>query len=158
MRTVRDWRPNAKFGRTIEVAAVAGSGAQRDNAQDLAMFLRVYDLTVVSVPASRAEAERRVPPIPKLARAALAQWKARGPAPLLFLLDGGAAESPATVADLLERTRAARQAGIAQVGVRLVPAIEGDLPANVLGAGLAATVPRKGRARAIAEDTAAPRP
>jgi len=158
MRAVRAWRPNAKFGRTIDALAVAGDGPNRDVAQDLGMFLRTYDLTVVAIPPIDTSGRSRLPAGRKLARVALARWKQSGPAPLLFLFDPYG-EVPASQApELVVQTRNAREAGVSQVGLRLDPSRTDVLPKNVLGAGLAATVPRKGRARAIPEDAAAPHP
>jgi biofilm PGA synthesis lipoprotein PgaB len=73
---VRAWRPECKFGRTIDASVVETAGVHPALAQDYAQCLRDYDLTVVAAhPPARRGVHEAGGWIGPLARRAVERWR-----------------------------------------------------------------------------------
>ncbi len=135
------WRPDCRFGRNIYAPAVEHDGVHPGFSQDLAQFLRDYDLTVVMAYA-RMEGHR--PDAGKwaaaLARRAARAWvpapgelSASPPVMLKFQAYDWKGEEWVPGGELLEMVREARKAMMVNIGVYPVTPAAGDIPDGLLG-------------------------
>lgn len=135
MRTVRAWRPLAKFGRNIYAPAVEHQGVYPMFSQDLDQYLRDYDLTVVMAYAHMEGHGDDAPRwIHRLVGKTLQRWTRGGPAPVLFKLQAYDWASRRWLKEdaLLRQALEARRAGAVNLGVYPVSPNEGPLPEGLL--------------------------
>ncbi len=155
-KVVRAWRPECRFGRNLYAPVVERAGVHPQFAQDLERTLRDGDLAVVMAYAHMeghaGDAERWAGTLARHAvrraqdQARLLPSTAADP-PILFKLQAYDWEEEAWIpgATLLGMARAARAAGIRQLGVYPILPSEGDLPTDLLRAPPQA--PAKGRTK-----------
>jgi len=158
---VRAWRPECRFARVVDRAAVERAGVDPNVSQDFARILREDDLTIVASGPPRgdaaAPAERA---IERLARRAVERWSAAQAAgsvaaagapaivpgaggdtvpiaPVLIELDAWDAAGSRWLSahGLAVLAAAARRGGVASLGLDPVTPDAGDLPDGLLESG-----------------------
>ncbi len=136
------WRPDCRFGRNIYAPAAERDDIHPGFSQELAQFLRDYDLTVIMAYARmeghRADAgEWAVSLVRRAARAWVpGPGEASAAPPVMLKLQAYDWQEEEWVprAELLEVVREARKAMLVNIGVYPVIAGEGDIPEGLLGA------------------------
>lgn len=129
--SVRTWRPDCRFARTLYAPVAEHVGVHPEYAQDLARSLADEDLVVVMARSDRAGKGKKADAWMRSLANRAARRAAAIPdaAPLLFEIDArDAAGGWVSAGELEARIEAARKGGIESIGIRSITPFAGETP------------------------------